>query len=195
VDLVGFVFSPKSPRGVAPAEARELKTPGSLRVGVFVDQTASQILAAMAEARLDLAQLHGEQDIAAAQEIGPERVIRVFWPERHINDPGSLAAEMARWARAAALFLFDAGVGSGGHGRKIAGPAFRSPKPFFLAGGLKPADFGQLWPASDPNLWGLDFSSGLEIAPKVKDPAAIAALIEARAALGRPSELARPAGL
>jgi phosphoribosylanthranilate isomerase len=182
-DLVGFVFHPQSPRYVAPALAREFNTPGRLRVGVFVSQGAPEILAAMAEAQLDLAQLHGDQGVDVARAIGAERSVRVFWPERDLSQPGQLAKDLELWSGEAALFLFDAGYEAGGHGRKLAGPAFKSPRPYLLAGGLTPSDLGRLWPAVDQNLVGFDFNSGVESSPGRKDWAAVRNLMEARAAL------------
>ncbi|MDR2140358.1 MAG: phosphoribosylanthranilate isomerase [Deltaproteobacteria bacterium] len=183
-DLVGFVFHPPSPRQVASAAVREFLTPGSLRVGVFVRQGAAEILAIMAEARLDLAQLHGGQGPEVAVALGPERVIRVFWPEIH-DEPGELAQALTSWSSLASAYLFDAGQGGGGHGRKLTGLNCPSPRPFFLAGGLKPSDLGTVWPGPDPLMVGLDFNSGLEKSPGVKDLAAVRELLVARAGFNR----------
>ncbi|MDR0549723.1 MAG: phosphoribosylanthranilate isomerase [Deltaproteobacteria bacterium] len=229
VDLVGFIFYPLSPRHVDPRAVRDIMTPGALRVGVFVEQDGAEILDIMATARLDLAQLHGEQDLATAKAIGPERVIRVFWPSRYgfgkaqdqdqdlnqvrrsaqdqdkaqaqdqLQDlasgpsfnpdqslnpsPDLLAADLAKWAEFSTLFLFDAGRAVGGHGQKLGAFNFPTPKPFLLAGGLEPADLARLWPNAPANLRGFDFNSGVERAKGVKDKAAIASLIKAKARL------------
>jgi phosphoribosylanthranilate isomerase len=137
-------------------------------------------LAIIREARLDLAQFHGPQDLKVAEMVGPERVIRVFWPERLTLK--ELAADLDKWREAAALYLFDAGRSLGGHGQKLTNLNFGSPKAYLLAGGLSPPDLGRLWPGSEPNFSGFDFNSGLESAPGVKDQAAIASLFQVRAA-------------
>lgn len=56
-----------------------------LRVGVFVEQEAEEIQRIMKIARLDLAQLHGGQSLDCALAVGPERVIRVIWPDRYAH--------------------------------------------------------------------------------------------------------------
>lgn len=179
-DLVGFIFHPPSPRSVEPLQVKHLKTPGCFRVGVFISQKAPEILAVMDQAQLDLAQLHGEQDLEDARAVGPERVIKVFWPERY-EDKAELAAEMEKWAPAASLFLFDSGTSGGGHNRKIGSLAglSRSPKPYLLAGGLTPEDLSRYWPNKDPMFLGLDFNSGVEIRPGVKSREAIQNLMAA----------------
>jgi phosphoribosylanthranilate isomerase len=187
VSLCGFIFHPSSQRAVSPAAAKALPTPGALRVGVFVQQGLKEILAVMEEANLDLAQLHGPQGREIAKALGPEKVLRVFWPERH-DSLKTLEAELAAWAELAALFLFDAGQGGGGHGRKLKLPSgFRSPRPYLLAGGLRVGDVAALWPPADPQLRGFDLNSGLEAAPGVKAPEALKALAEllASGALGQ----------
>jgi phosphoribosylanthranilate isomerase len=156
-------------------------------VGVFVGQGAEEILAIMAEARLDLAQLHGEQSLLVARAIGAQRAIRVFWPERYGGRSDDWARDLELWSKEVAYFLFDAGLSGGGHGRQLdlqrsspAGETWFSPRPYFLAGGLKPGDWPKLWPNDDPRLVGLDFNSGVEISPGVKDLLAIKALVAAR---------------
>jgi phosphoribosylanthranilate isomerase len=134
-------------------------------------------------AELDFAQFHGEQDLAAAKALGPERVIRVFWPERYALEPEKLSLDLAKWADFSAFFLFDAGDKGGGHGRKLNRLSVLSPKPYLWAGGLAEEDLWRLWPASDPNFLGFDFNSKVETAPGIKDQLAIEALFSARAAL------------
>ncbi|MDR1872224.1 MAG: phosphoribosylanthranilate isomerase [Deltaproteobacteria bacterium] len=180
VDLLGFIFHKQSPRYVDPAVVRTFDTQDRLRVGVFVTSDIQEILAIMDEAKLDLAQLHGDQGIEVAKAIGPNKVIRVFWPERDQDTPGALEKEMAVWRNGALFYLLDAGKDLGGHGRKIANPTFNSPKPYFLAGGLTVQDFSKLWPSPDRNLWGLDFNSGVETAPGQKDETALRVLAIAR---------------
>jgi phosphoribosylanthranilate isomerase len=157
-------------------------------VGVFVRQGREEIAAIMAEARLDMAQLHGEQGRAAAEALGPERVIKVFWPERQLAAASpeaaaaALAEEMESWRGWAKWFLIDAGTSAGGHGRKLSA-RFSSPAPYLLAGGLTAADIIGAWPPQDRRLAGFDLSSSLESAPGRKDPAAIRDFFAALSAL------------
>ncbi|MDE7241823.1 MAG: phosphoribosylanthranilate isomerase, partial [Desulfovibrio sp.] len=100
----GFIFHPASPRFIPAPDAAALESGGMARVGVFVEQGVAEILDIMAEARLDFAQLHGSQDRACAERIGPSRVIRVLWPENYAGR-AELEADMAAHAGACAWFL------------------------------------------------------------------------------------------
>ena len=179
-DMLGFIFHAKSPRNVDPAFPAGLDRAtdllGALKVGVFVGQSVDETCALMAAGGLDLAQLHGGQDEAFCQElsktIGPERVIKVLWPERAANVE-SFQAEVDRFSSRCRLFLVDAGSGGGGHGREMERnaaeilAATRFHRPWLLAGGIGPETIGPLlarfWPA------GLDMNSGVESAPGIKD--------------------------
>lgn len=173
VDFCGFIFHPPSPRDILPEAAAALDTGKALRVGIFVKQTAPEVRRIMDAANLDLAQLMGDQDHDFCAEIGFERVIRVFWPERY-QDMGILQAEMARFADSAAYFLLDAGTSGGGSGRSLNFERLKAldiPKPWFLAGGLGPRNLGQALEVLSP--FAVDLNSALESEPGVKSPALI----------------------
>lgn len=70
--MVGFVFFAKSPRCLTPALAGELGklVPGNVaKVGLIVDATDEFIGGILAEAKLDLLQLHGHESPARVAEI------------------------------------------------------------------------------------------------------------------------------
>ena len=69
----------------------------------------------MKTARLEFAQLHGAHSLDCARRIGPEKVIRVLWPDRY-ESVDALQREMELWADSCAWFLLDAGSQGGGHG-------------------------------------------------------------------------------
>lgn len=176
-NLCGFIFHPASPRHIESQAAARLETGGMARVGVFVGQGAAEIIETMRVARLDYAQLHGCQTEQDAMRIGPERVIRVLWPERYAS-----LAEMEAAARGfpCAAFLLDAGRQGGGSGESLAWRELADlglPKPWFLAGGLNGENAGLAIKACRP--WGLDFNSGLETAPGCKDFGKMAAALMA----------------
>jgi phosphoribosylanthranilate isomerase len=190
-DMLGFIFHPKSPRCTAPALPASLLLPGVLKVGVFVDQSVNETAALMRTGRLDVAQLHGGQDRAfcraLADVIGPERIMKVVWPEKaaHLE---AFQDELDRFAPLCGRFLADAGKDGGGHGRGIADAAAelllqaRFPRPWLLAGGLGPQNIGPaLAPyLHDPHgLAGLDINSGVESAPGVKDETLLRAAFSA----------------
>jgi len=180
-DMLGFIFHHKSPRCTAPALPASLHLPGVLKVGVFVDQSVNETLAVMRSGRLDVAQLHGGQDLAFCRALGdvlgPERIMKVVWPEKAAT-LAALQDELDCFAPLCGRFLADAGKDGGGHGRGIADAAAelllqaRFPRPWLLAGGLGPQTVGPAFAqfqhgANAPV--GLDLNSGVESAPGVKD--------------------------
>ncbi|WP_027184385.1 phosphoribosylanthranilate isomerase [Desulfovibrio inopinatus] len=168
VNMLGFIFASKSPRNITPEHAASIETPGVLRVGVFVEQTVDDVLAIIDEAKLDIAQLHGGQDQAFCQAIGPERVMRVFWPMRY-DSTAAFEAELAAYADSAHRFLCDAGSSGGGHGVSLDFSRLtnlQSPRPWLIAGGLGP---NNVLDALTTTAAGVDINSGVEEAPGKKD--------------------------
>lgn len=162
---VGFVFAAASPRRVTAERARSLAeacAPGVLRVGVFMDEEAAVVEAAVTAARLDLVQLHRrltEEAVAAA----PVPVIAVARPAAG----GGFAVPRAEILVRCHAVLFDASEGAGaGLDPERVGEA-SGPVPVMVAGGLTPENVGatirRLRPA------GVDVASGVESAPGVKD--------------------------
>lgn len=182
----GLVFFAKSPRAVSIPQARALALEfpaGLARVGLLVDPSDEFLDAVLAEVPLDILQLHGHES--------PERVTEVR--ARHglpvMKAVGVASAEdlpaLTTYGRVADMLLVDAkpprdAVLPGGNGlafdwRLIAGR--RWPVPWILAGGLTPetvADAVALTGARQ-----VDVSSGVESAPGVKDPEAIARFVAA----------------
>ncbi len=190
-DLLGFIFHPGSPRNTTPEFPAGLKVPGVRKVGVFVGQKSMEALGIMAAGRLDLAQLHGGQSEsfcqALAARMGPERIIKVVWPEKAVSAE-AFQAELDRFAPHCGMFLADAGSGGGGHGREIdpsAGgdilAAAKFPRPWLLAGGLGPDNVSHMLSRFGPA--GLDLNSGVESAPGVKDETRLRAAFDAIDAL------------
>jgi phosphoribosylanthranilate isomerase len=172
-DLLGFIFAAKSPRCITPAQAAALPRTTARRVGVFVEQTLPEVLAIMDEADLDMAQLHGGQDPDFCRAVGPDRVIRAFWPQKH-PDTASLAAEMAAFDGAIRFALLDAGTSGGGHGISLdfAALADLSPSmPWLLAGGLGPDNVAEAVRIARPH--GVDINSGVESSPGLKELAKV----------------------
>lgn len=170
-NLCGFIFAQKSPRFITPGAAAALDSHGMARVGVFLTDDSGFILRTAAEARLDFIQLHGRQSSATALAAGPSRVIRVLWPGTY-PDVESFQKDLDKASGESAFLLFDAGKqGSGGTGTRFQWSRLgrvHIPLPWFLSGGLtpeSPADIALLEDRPD----GLDFNSGLEDAPGVKN--------------------------
>lgn len=169
VDMAGFIFHESSPRNVQPGAVAAIDTGQALRVGVFVRQNQQEVLDVMRRARLDLAQLCGDQDRAFCRAVGAARVIRVFWPER-FKMRAALEDELSEYDGCMAYALLDAGLSGGGHGRTQDFGLLRgldSPRPWLLAGGLGVDNLARAMGQCTPS--GFDLNSGLESAPGLKD--------------------------
>lgn len=172
-DALGFNFYPKSPRYLTPAAAaaitREI-APHVLKVGVFVNEAPEAVAAIVAEAGLDVAQLHGDE---APPAIPPG--IRVWKAYRVARDFDPAA--MTRFP--AEAYLLDAptdlygGAGEPFDWELARGAAGR----FLLAGGLDETNVGEAIAAVHP--WGVDSCSRLETAPGRKDHGRVARFIAA----------------
>jgi phosphoribosylanthranilate isomerase len=175
VDAVGFNFWPGSKRHVDVARAREIVAAlphGVLRVGVFVRATPEEVRATVAEVGLGAVQLHGDEDPAdhAGASVPLWQVLRI---------ESALPASVS--PRAAELLLDAKVEGFGGSGRSfdwsLARDARRFGLPFWLAGGLTPANVGEAIRLAQPT--GVDVASGVESRPGVKDPARVRAFVAA----------------
>ncbi len=178
-DLLGFIFHEPSPRNVTPEQAAAIATRGVLRVGVFVRQSPDEVRQIMATARLDLAQLAGNQDPDFCRAVGPEQVVRVFFPERHASI-ANLEAELLRFAGCMRYALLDAGSSGGGTGRSLPFASLadiQPPAPWLLAGGLSAANLAEALSQCSPA--GVDINSGVESAPGLKDRAKLEAAFAA----------------
>lgn len=184
VDLLGFIFHPKSPRNVDPEFVASVKTGRITKVGVFVDQPHEEVLEIMDRCGLHAAQLHGGQDIHFCWRIGPDRVIRAFWPGDYAS-PAALAADLDNYSEACGHFLLDAGSkGQGGTGQSIDLSILQAidiQTPWFLAGGIGPHNIHTALAANPP---GLDINSGVESAPGIKDETKLRAVFDRINAIG-----------
>ncbi len=180
-DAVGFVLAP-SPRRVDLARAAELaaRVPaGVARVAVLADAAPGELLAVDAELRPDAIQADAGALAAVADRLRarPLPVVRDGTALDAALDAllgGPLAGPLAR--RAYAL-LDGAASGTGRAVDRARAAAAARRTPLVLAGGLAPATVEEAIRAVQPA--GVDVSSGVESAPGVKDPARIAAFIEA----------------
>lgn len=182
----GFVFFAKSPRNVSVAQARDLALAapvGLAKVGLVVNAEDAALDEIMAQVPLDMLQLHGRESVARVAEIRARYGLPVM-KAVGVASEEDLPALLA-YGRVADQLLVDAKAPKdaalpGGNGlafdwRLIAGR--RWPCPWMLAGGLSPANVGQAIAMTGTRQ--VDVSSGVESAPGVKDPARIAAFVQA----------------
>lgn len=178
VDAIGLVFYPSSSRCVAIEQAARVARalgPLTQRIGLFVDADADQVRAVLAQVPLSGLQFHGAEDNDFCGQFG------VPWFKALRMKPGfDPVAAMAAYPDAAG-FLLDAyqpGI-PGGTGARFdwARVPVSAGRPLLLAGGLDPDNVGQA--IAQTGVYGVDLSGGVESAPGLKDPARVAALVQA----------------
>lgn len=165
----GLIFAEKSPRCVSEAQARSIASAAPLQyVGVFVNAPCQEIAKLAESLNLAAVQLHGDEDSAYIERLRkllPEGC--AIWKALGVTDTIPAAPQGSD------RLLYDAKVGaqSGGTGQtfdwQLLGDAQGSA---MIAGGLSPDNAAQ---AAELGALGLDFNSGVESAPGIKDAAAI----------------------
>jgi phosphoribosylanthranilate isomerase len=176
-DALGFNFWPGSKRFIAPAEARRIiraLPPLVTTVGVFVDPSHDEAVAAAAVSGVQVLQLHGDESPEACRafQLPVVKALRVAGPEA--------LAEVARYRGLAGILLDAASPGYGGSGLTFDWSIAREAAtrvPLLLAGGLVPKNVGEAVRAVRP--WAVDVASGVESSPGVKDPEKLARFIRA----------------
>jgi phosphoribosylanthranilate isomerase len=176
--FLGFNFYRPSPRYIQPAAARRIirRLPaGIATVGVFVNESESNMLAIARRVGLDYLQLHGdeppEQVARLKREFPVIKAVRVrdsFRPK-----------QLDSFSRASAILLdgFDFRR-HGGTGKTFdwnLARASNGSRRIFLAGGLTPENVAEAIRVARP--YAVDVCSGVEARPGRKDPARIVALM------------------
>jgi len=184
-DYAGFVFFPRSPRNVTPAEAAQLseRAAGRItRVGLFVDAADDTVAEALAAARLDVLQLHGSETPERAAQLQARFGVKV-WKALSVACADDIARAKA-YAGVAERVLFDAktpkGALPGGMGLSFDWTLvanWKGPIDWGLAGGLSPDNVAEAARLTGAPL--VDTSSGVESVPGVKDNDRIAAFCAA----------------
>jgi phosphoribosylanthranilate isomerase len=180
-DALGFNFYRRSPRYIAPGDARtiisQLPPASVLCVGVFVNEDSAATVARMAlESGVGAVQLHGDESPEYCAELGAHHVIKAlrvgedFAPER----AGAYCAES---------ILLDAFSASarGGTGETFDWELARRTREvvaqLYLAGGLTVENVGDAIAAVEP--YAVDVCSGVERAPGRKDAVRMHAFVAA----------------
>ncbi len=172
-DAVGFVMAPSS-RRIAPARVEQIVRrlpPEVLTVGVFRDETPRRVIELVDRCGLRAAQLHGRESIADTQQVRDRvpMVIKAF-------PGGSGALAMANHYGADMVLVDSDTPGSG----QVFDWSLAEGAPggirLVVAGGLNPDNVAAAIDKVRP--WGVDVSSGVEIAPGRKDPARLRAFID-----------------
>lgn len=204
---VGFVFA-RSKRQVTPQLAgdliRELRSDGNtstpLAVGVFVDPTPEELAAVLAEAPLDVVQLHGGESPDYCREVKTRFGVHVFKAvsiardSREVPSEADVERQLGGYRGAVDAILLDTHdpVYGGGSGTTFAWeciPPYRrwareAGVKLLVAGGLTAENVAGLVADYFPD--GVDVSSGVET-DGMKDIAKIQAFVERVTSVDRTS--------
>jgi len=172
IDLIGFIFYPRSNRFVGDklsAEQIQSIPKRIKKVGVFVNEGIETILQTSKRYSLDFIQLHGNEDTSFAGKISEEiPVIKAF----RIDE--SFDFEKTRpFENICSYFLFDTkDILYGGTGKKFDWQLleiYKGKTSFLLSGGISPDDAARIKHISHPKCAGIDINSGFEIEPGIKN--------------------------
>ena len=187
---IGLNHHPQSPRFCQPDAAVEIGAELRRRlevVGVFVDPTLDEVVAAAENESLTMVQLHGGEGPAFCREVGRRTGCKVIKAMRVRSTADVRAAEAYRTD----LHLLDAyrpgqpgGTGESFDWDLLSGR--ESAVPLILAGGLTPSNVDEAIAASRP--YAVDVASGVERSPGIKDHDLMAQFAERARAAGGPGE-------
>jgi phosphoribosylanthranilate isomerase len=178
-DAVGFIFAESRRQVDAEAVRRiSIALPDNvLKVGVFVNRPAEEVLRVAAEAGLDVAQLHGDEDpeTVAAVRAGGLAVMKAIRVRNR-----EVLADVEKFD--ADLILLDAysEKGRGGTGQRFDWEVAKSLKGrgnIVVSGGLAPENVREAVDFFEP--YGVDASSSLEDAPGKKNEESVRRFIVA----------------
>lgn len=177
-DYLGFIFYPGSKRYVADLEETVMQAiPGNIhKTGVFVNATLDEITAAVRDYKLDAVQLHGSEDAAFASVVKKAHpkmeVIKAFGIHENFD-----FTQLIPFETVVDYFLFDTQTSAhGGSGKQfnwslLGGYALSLP--YFLSGGIGLESLQAIREVSDTRLYAIDINSKFELAPALKDVAAL----------------------
>lgn len=183
VDAVGVVLHAQARRRITlevAAEVLAAAPPWVARVGVFVNAPLEFVQQSAALLRLDVVQLHGEEDDDYLRRLSPTPVIRVV----RVGVRSDFSTVSRRQPANVRMLLLDSANGGSGMENDFAGIAearqggrLETNLPIALAGGLHPGNVGQVVRLVRP--YAVDVSSGIEATVGEKDAGIMQRFVEA----------------
>lgn len=168
VDAIGLVFTARSRRQVALAQAREMVRalpPFVTTVALFMDDVADLVQQVIDEVQPSLLQFHGSEEDAWCAAFG-----HPFLKAIPMGEGAAALSRLQSYPNAAGLLLDANVVGEAGGSGKVFDWSLlreRQSQPVVLAGGLHAGNVAQAIRTVRP--WAVDVASGVESAPGIKD--------------------------
>ena len=170
IDVIGFIFWPKSSRCVSTRP--DYLPVNAKRAGVFVNEDIEQVKRFAVDYALDIIQLHGNESPEYAKSLRNWIVIKAF----NIASEEDLESTVI-YDGAIDYFLFDTkGKAVGGNGEKFNWEvlaSYNGQTPFILSGGIGPDDTERVRTFYHPQCIGIDLNSRFELSPGLKDITAL----------------------
>jgi phosphoribosylanthranilate isomerase len=194
VEFAGLIFYPKSPRYIKKfhLSAIDLKREkmNINRVGVFVNSPLEEILRIVDSWRLQMVQLHGDESPKFCEQVSNHvTTIKAF----RVGEADNIEWKTYPYSEFVDMYMFDNGwVGNasadkaaiyGGTGHQFNWQHLdniKLGKPFFLSGGIDPADGEKVkaFAKKHKNMFAVDVNSRFEQAPGVKDMTLVKKFLE-----------------
>lgn len=169
VDMIGFIFYPKSPRCLC--QMPEYMPIHAKRVGVFVNENKEDILMYADRFALNYIQLHGNESPEYCRSLHSNglHLIKAF----SISQPKDLT-EVSAYKGLCDYYLFDTKTPQyGGSGNQfdwsLLNRYYSETTPFLLSGGINPYSAKAIREFHHPHLAGVDINSRFETSPGIKD--------------------------
>lgn len=168
---MGFIFYKESPRHVE--EVPQYLPQTSQRIGVFVNASFDNIMTHVRQFGLQGVQLHGNVFLEQCQKLREKglTVVRALPVDEHFPKNALTFQDCVDF------FIFDTptphygGSGQSYNWEKL--KSYAGHVPFYLSGGIRPADIERLASFHHPRWIGIDLNSGFESAPALKNVKAL----------------------
>ncbi|CAG5083917.1 phosphoribosylanthranilate isomerase [Parvicella tangerina] len=167
-DLIGLIFYPKSKRFVKDQLVNhDFRVPA---VGVFVNESLTNMQKTAANYKLKHLQLHGDETPETCRVLlsAGYTVYKAFGIENLLD-----VEKTAAFNGTCSFYLFDTKTPDrGGSGRTFDWQilhAYKGETPFFLSGGIGLENIREALKLDHPQFKGIDLNSKLEIKPGIKD--------------------------
>jgi phosphoribosylanthranilate isomerase len=168
-DAVGVVMTAHSKRQVSLAQAKaivEAMPPFVTTVVLCMDDDAGFVQEIIDTVRPSLLQFHGSESDEWCKQFGHPYLKAIA-----MGEGASALYQLRDHPHAAGLLLDGHGLGEAGGSGKVFDWSLMPrdlKQPLILAGGLTPANVVEAIRIAKP--WAVDVSSGIELAPGIKDP-------------------------